>query len=117
MQYYLAIAVCRLSFGFLIHKPFDALFGRFFKLFEVDFYFGYLAEVRQLLIEFCAVALHRFLYVCLRQTMRKGIVKIGVDKCHELVILQYNERLGYVGHIVKFALNLFGIDILSARGE
>ena len=57
----------------------------------MDFNLADLAVVRQLLIQFDTVDFHSFLDIVLLQSVSKCIVKIRIDKSHELVVLQYDQ--------------------------
>lgn len=113
-----AISFLRIStLDFLIHEAFNALLGSLFELLKVYLYLSYLAVGRQLLIKFVSVDLHYLFYVRLLQTVGKSIVEIRIYKSNEFFVLQHDKRLGYIRHVVQFALNLFRIDVLPAGSE
>ena len=49
--------------------------------------------------------------------MGKGIVEVGINQGYEFVMLQDNQRLRDVRHVIQFAFYLFGINVLSAGSE
>ena len=83
----------------------------------MDFDFAYLRIIGKLLIQFNTIGFHNFYDIGLLQAMGKSIVKVRINQCDQLVVLQKDQRLGNIRHIIQFAFYLFRIDILSAGSQ